>query len=181
VADWPRIARRIRVPTGFVVAGVYLWFAAPSAGSLALGAVLIIPGLLLRGLASGYVQKNEALTTGGPYAHTRNPLYLGSFVLALGFALSGRNVWVGAAMVAVFLAVYLPVIRAEESYLQHQFSEFADYARQVPRLLPRLTPWARREGGFSWTLYWKHREYNATLGSAVMMAALAAKWHWMSA
>ena len=74
--NWGRVARRIRVPLGFAFALVFLWLARPTPMFLLLGLVLVVPGLLLRGYASGYVKKNAELTTTGPYAYTRNPLYL---------------------------------------------------------------------------------------------------------
>ena len=177
---WTKIARRIRVPLGFAFTVFYLWLATPTGVSMLIGFALIIPGLAIRALASGHVQKNEQLATTGPYAFTRNPLYLGSLILAVGFAISARNWWIGAGLILIFLAIYLPVIRGEETFLGEQFPEFAEYARQVPRLLPRLSSFSGGRGTFSWDLYWKHREYNATLGAAAMMAALTAKLLWIS-
>ena len=176
---WAKIARRIRVPLGFAFTGVYLWLAAPTAASLLIGFALIVPGLAVRALASGHVQKNEQLATTGPYAYTRNPLYLGSLILAVGFAISARNWWIGIGLVLMFLAIYLPVIRGEEAFLREHFPEFQDYARVVPRLLPRLSAFQDNRGTFSWDLYWKHREYNAALGSLALLSALAAKLFWM--
>jgi protein-S-isoprenylcysteine O-methyltransferase Ste14 len=174
--SWPKIARRIRVPLGFAFAVLYFWLAEPTWRWLGLGAVLIVPGLLVRALASGHVRKNEALATTGPYAHTRNPLYLGSLLMGIGFAVAARSWWVGAALVAMFFAIYLPVIRGEEEFLRGKFPEFEEYARQVPRMLPRLTPFAGDGGGgFSFPLYVQHREYNALLGALAMAAALVAK------
>jgi protein-S-isoprenylcysteine O-methyltransferase Ste14 len=144
-----------------------------------IGSVLIIPGLVIRALASGHVRKNEQLATTGPYAYTRNPLYLGSLILAVGFALSARSWWIGAGLILVFLSIYLPVIHGEEAFLREHFPEFAEYARQVPRLVPRLSSLDGGQRAFSWDLYWKHREYNATLGSLAMVAALTAKLLWM--
>ena len=172
---WSRIARRIRVPLGFAFAAVYLWLATPTATSLLIGSALVIPGLVIRGLASGHVQKNEQLTTTGPYAYTRNPLYLGSLILAVGFAIISRNLWIGVGLIVIFVAIYLPVIRGEEAFLRQQFVEFTEYARQVPRLWPRFSSFSTKPGSFYWDLYWKHREYNATLGSALIMAAMVAK------
>jgi protein-S-isoprenylcysteine O-methyltransferase Ste14 len=177
---WAKIARRIRVPLSFAFTALYLWLATPTALSVLIGSALIIPGLAIRALASGHVQKNEQLTTTGPYAYTRNPLYLGSLILAVGFAISARNWWIGAGLVLMFLAIYLPVIRGEEEFLREHFPEFAEYAREVPRLLPRLNYSGEAPGRFSWDLYWKHREYNATLGSAALLAALMAKLLWIS-
>ena len=87
-AGWPAIARRIRVPLGFVLAIVYWWLAHPRWWSLIAGACIVLPGIWLRAVASGHVQKNQEVTTTGPYAHTRNPLYLGSIIMAAGFALA---------------------------------------------------------------------------------------------
>lgn len=173
MAEWSRIARRIRVPLGFAFAFLYLWLARPTWRFLALGAVLIIPGLLVRALASGHVRKNEALATSGPYAYIRNPLYLGSLLVGIGFAVAARSWWVGVALVVMFLAIYVPVIRDEEKFLREKFPEFDAYARSVPRMLPRLTP-ARSEekSEFSIDLYLKHREWNALLGSALLIVAL---------
>lgn len=179
MAEWSRIARRIRVPLGFVFAVLYFWLARPTWRFLALGAIVILPGLLTRALASGHVRKNEVLTTSGPYAHTRNPLYLGSLLIGIGFAVAARSWWVGIALVVLFFAIYVPVIRGEEAFLRDEFPEFEEYARNVPRMFPRITPHslAAREsaGGFSFDLYRKHREYNALLGAVAMIAGLIAK------
>jgi protein-S-isoprenylcysteine O-methyltransferase Ste14 len=177
---WAKIARRIRVPLSFAFAILYFWLAKPTVISMLVGAGVIIPGLLVRALASGHVQKNEQLATAGPYAYTRNPLYLGSLILAGGFALAARSWWIAGILVIMFFAIYLPVIRGEEVFLRDRFREFENYARQVPRLLPRLTASENSGGAFSWDLYWKHREYNAILGAVGMMAALVAKFIWMS-
>jgi protein-S-isoprenylcysteine O-methyltransferase Ste14 len=177
MAEWSGIARRIRVPLGFVFAVLYFWLARPTWRFLALGAVLIVPGLLIRALASGHVRKNETLTTSGPYAYTRNPLYLGSLLIGVGFAIAARSLWVGIALVVLFFAIYLPVIRGEETFLRQKFPEFEEYARRVPRILPRLGPQSSAESAaeFSAALYRKHREYNALLGTLAMMVALVAK------
>lgn len=180
MASWSAIARRIRVPLGFGFAVVYLWLAQPSVRSMMLGAALMVPGLVVRGLASGHVQKNEELTTAGPYAYTRNPLYLGSFILALGCAVAARSWWIVVVMAVMLAAIYLPVIRAEEAYLREHFPQFAEYERAVPRFWPRLSAFREARGTFSWDLYRKHREYNAIIGSVVMVAALAAKLLWFS-
>ena len=175
MASWARVARRIRVPLGFAFAALYLWLARPVVRSLLLGLVFVAMGLALRALASGHVQKNEQLTVTGPYAYTRNPLYLGSMILAIGFVIAARSLWVTLILVIFFGAIYLPVIRAEEQYLAHRFPDFADYASRVPRLLPRMSLAGDSGRNFSWALYWKHREYNATLGSVAILAALVAK------
>ena len=180
MAEWSGIARRIRVPLGFAFAAFYLWIAHPSWKSIGLGTLIAIPGVLLRALASGHVKKNEELTTTGPYAYTRNPLYLGSLIMAIGFALAARSVWVLIIIVLMFLVIYLPVIRGEEVFLRSTFPAFEEYARSVPRLLPRARAFGQAPGSFSRQLYWQHREYNAVLGTAALMAALVAKLLWGS-
>jgi len=179
MAEWPRIARRVRVPLGFAFALLYFWLARPTWRSMALGAIGVVPGLLIRALASGHVHKNESLATSGPYAYTRNPLYLGSLLIGLGFAVAASSWWVGVALVVMFFAIYVPVIRDEEAFLRRTFPEFEEYARGVPRMFPRFTRAASASGEdraeFSWDLYLKHREYNALLGAVAMLAALIAK------
>jgi|SRR5579862_2347661 len=176
MAEWSRVARRIRVPLGFAFAVLYFWLAKPTWKFLALGLALVIPGLLIRALASGHVRKNEALATSGPYAYTRNPLYLGSLLIGIGFALAARSWWIAIALIAMFFAIYLPVIRGEEKFLREKFPEFEQYAQRVPRMLPRLTPASGEpSGGFSPELYMKHREWNALLGALAMSALLIAK------
>ncbi len=178
MASWSAIARRVRVPLGFAFAILYLWLAKPTLKSLLIGAALIIPGLLVRALASGHLQKNEQLATSGPYAYTRNPLYLGSLILAIGFALASRSWWIVLGIILLFFVIYVPVIRGEEVFLRQRFPEFDEYARRVPVLLPRVR-FRQRSGSFAWDLYWKHREYNATLGSALIMVVLLAKMFWL--
>jgi len=179
---WQRIARRIRVPMGFCFAAVFLWLARPSGVTLAVSLALVLPGLWLRGYAAGYVRKNAELTTTGPYGYTRNPLYLGSMMIAFGFAVAGGQVWIGIALAGLFLAIYLPTIRSEEAYLRGVFPGFDAYAARVPRLLPRLTPASfpsateglgQDRGAFSRALYLHHREYNALMGAGAIYLALA--------
>lgn len=165
---------------GFVFAAVFLWQARPGVRSMMASVLLVAPGLWLRGYASGYVKKNAELATTGPYAHTRNPLYLGSMLIAFGFAAASASWVILIALAALFAAIYIPTIQSEETYLREHFAEFEAYARSVPRLLPRLTAardaGAETAGGFSWELYGKHREYNALIGAGAIYAALAVKF-----
>ena len=175
--QWQKFARRARVPLGFVVAAIFLIFARPRWHSLAWSLLLVLPGLWLRAYASGYVKKNAELTCTGPYAYTRNPLYLGSMGIAFGFAVAAGQVLLGLLLVVMFLAIYVPTILSEETFLRITFSGFDEYARRVPRLLPRLTPArfgnANSGGGrFSTERYGHHREYNALVGAAAIYVAL---------
>ena len=175
MADWSRVARRIRVPLGFLFAVFYIWAARPGWRSIAFGFLVAIPGIALRALASGHVKKNEELTTTGPYAYVRNPLYLGSFLMAIGFIIAAQSLWILLMVMIMFFGIYLPVIRGEEAYLRAVFPNFDAYAKNVPRLWPRLRPYGDGASGFSSKLYWQHREYNAVLGTAAIMAALVVK------
>jgi protein-S-isoprenylcysteine O-methyltransferase Ste14 len=173
--SWSRIARRIRVPLGFIFAVVFVLLARPGRTSLIVGALVLLPGLVLRGLASGHVQKDKQLTTSGPYAYTRNPLYLGSLMLAAGFAIAARSWWIVGIMLLMFAVIYIPVIAGEERYLRQAFPEYDDYARHVPRFLPRLTRYGSQRSAYSAARYWKHREYQASLGCAAILAILILK------
>jgi protein-S-isoprenylcysteine O-methyltransferase Ste14 len=174
---WQKIARRVRVPLGFVVAAVFLVFARPTWHTLAWSLLLVLPGLWLRGYAAGYVKKNAELTRTGPYAHTRNPLDLGSMGIAAGFAVAAGQLWLGLLLVVMFLAIYVPTILSEEIFLRGAFPSFEEYAGKVPRLLPRLTAarFADTDAGvgrFSEQRYRHHREYNALMGAVAIYAAL---------
>ena len=180
--NFRKLAQRIRVPAGFLLAPLLLIAAHPSPRSLAVGAVLSLVGLAIRAWASGYLKKNQELTTTGPYAHTRNPLYLGTFIMALGVALSTASWWFLAVFVALYLLIYIPVMAAEAETLDKLFpSDFASYRSRVPMFLPRLTParagGVRATGGsrFSLAQYVKHREYRAAAGVLLIYALLAGK------
>jgi protein-S-isoprenylcysteine O-methyltransferase Ste14 len=179
--SWSRVATRSRVPLGFIFAAAYFWFARPTWMSLGAGFAVAIVGVLVRALASGHIRKNAELATTGPYAYTRNPLYLGSIIIAVGFIIAARNPWVGIGALAMFAFIYLPVIIAEEKYLQSAFPGYDRYAHEVPRFLPRLSPYragAEVDDGsahFSSALYLRHREYNAALGAVLMLGALVLK------
>jgi protein-S-isoprenylcysteine O-methyltransferase Ste14 len=175
ISNWSRVARRIRVPLSFLFAVAYLVFARPTWDSLLAGGLLLLPGLLLRGLASGYVQKDRQLTTSGPYAYTRNPLYLGSLIMAFGFFVAAQNPWILPMLFLLFAVIYVPVIAGEEQYLRQTFPEYDDYARHVPRFLMRVTAYGKQRGAFSAERYWKHREYQALIGCAVVLAILVVK------
>jgi len=188
---WQKVARRIRVPLGFLTAAVYVVEVVRQAAhptAIAWSLALVLPGLALRALASGTVKKNQELCVTGPYAYTRNPLYLGSTLIAAGFALALLSWPLALLLAAGFAAIYIPVIVSEEKFLRATFPEFDGYCRNVPRFIPRLThapfPPAPGQadvsqpvtkaatGGFSFALYLKHREYNSALGAALLYLSL---------
>jgi protein-S-isoprenylcysteine O-methyltransferase Ste14 len=179
---WQRVARRIRVPLGFLTAALYLfelWRREPRPAAVGWSLLLVLPGLWLRAYASGYVKKNRELTQTGPYAYTRNPLYLGSILIAAGFAVALLSWPVAAMLAAMFLIIYVPVIASEERFLRSNFSDFDAYCHRVPRLIPRLTaaaPSTRQTevsaGKFSLDLYLRHREYNSAIGATLLYLSL---------
>lgn len=175
---WSRIARRIRVPLGFLFAAFYLWRAHPTWTSVVAGLAIACLGIGFRAVASGHVEKDRELATTGPYAYVRNPLYLGSIIIGIGFAIAARDIWVGVALIAYFAIIYVPVIRGEQNFLRSRFPAYDEYTRRVPSLLPR-TLWLRGlSDGFSRELYFRHREYNSLLGAAAVVVVLVAKILW---
>ena len=169
--------QRWRVPLGFACAFVFLYFASPTVWTLIAGAAVALPGLLLRAWASGHLRKNETLATTGPYAYTRNPLYLGSFLLGLGFTIAAGQVLLVIIFVVMLLGIYLPVMRVESATLAILFGKkYERYAKEVPLLFPRFSPYRRTvDAHFDRKLYLRYREYRAALGVVIVWTLLAAK------
>jgi len=170
-SDYRKTLQRIRVTCGYIFAIVFLIFCRPTAISLLVGVPVAVVGLLIRAWACGHLRKQKELDTSGPYAFTRNPLYLGSFLITAGFGIASGVWWLALIAVIFFLSIYLPVINVETSELEKVIGEpYIDYGRHVPRFLPRLTPWKKSDKPFDFQLYLKNGEYNAALG--VLAAAL---------
>lgn len=171
------INRKVRLRIGFLFAIAYLVFARPTPGSLLLGLPVAFIGLLIRGWAAGHIVKGEQLTTTGPYAHTRNPLYFGSFMLAAGFALAAH--WsLLLIVIALFAFIYGPTIEKERAEISGKFPEaYAQYEANVPAFTPRLTPWQEQTGkeSFSFSLYMRQREWQAALAFVAVTAWLVAR------
>jgi len=160
---------RLRVPSGFLLVIVFAWFSRPTPFSMACGVPLSLAGLVLRAWAAGCLAKNRQLATGGPYAYTRNPLYIGTLLVAAGLAVAACSIGLAGLFAAVFLLVYLPLIQNEEQHLRKTFPEYAEYAERVPALIPRLAPRANPAGEnaanpFRAGLYLMNQEYQAGLG-----------------
>ena len=171
------LAKKLRLPLGFLLAALYLWLAPGyvTREKLVVGAIIAALGLLVRGWASGHIMKNQRLATTGPYAFTRNPLYFGSFLIALGFAVAAH--WTLVVLVVAFwVLIYAPTMLREKGTMMREFpAEYPEYERNVPAFLPRPTPWRRTgvEGGsYSFALYMKHGEWKALLGYLFAVAWL---------
>jgi len=173
--------QRWRVPLGFACAALFFLLAQPRPATLIVGGLVALPGLALRAWATGHLRKNDALANTGPYAYTRNPLYLGSFVIGLGFTIAAGRLVLGLVFAALFLGIYVPVMRVETRTLDELFGKnYQDYAAAVPLFLPRVTGYraAAAKAKFDPALYRRYREYQAAIGLVVAWLVLAIKWYW---
>lgn len=173
---YSEVAKRLRLPLGFVLGIAYLIFARPTPLTLLVGGAIALVGVLIRGWASGHISKNERLATTGPYAHTRNPLYFGSFLIAAGFAVAVH--WALLLLVVAFFAlIYAPTMQRERANIAGRFPDaYEVYAANVPAFVPRPTPWKATHpddaGDFSLDLYMKHGEWKAGLTYVLVMGWL---------
>jgi protein-S-isoprenylcysteine O-methyltransferase Ste14 len=171
--------QRWRVPLGFLCAAIFFLLSRPRPLTLAIGGTIALPGLALRAWATGHLRKNDALAVTGPYAFTRNPLYLGSFLIGVGFTIASGRFVLGIVFAALFLGIYVPVMRVESATLAQLFGErYQRYLKAVPLFLPRLSPYRDGTKGiarFDASLYKRYREYQAALGLVVAWALLALK------
>ena len=169
--------QRWRVPLGFLCAALFFVFAKPRAWTLIAGGAVALVGLLIRAWAAGHIRKNSQLAVSGPYAYTRNPLYFGSFVLGLGFTIAAARPLLALLFIALFLGIYLPVMRVEEADLAKLFGDdYKLYARSVPLFFPSLLPHRSERAArakFDAALYLRYREYRAALGVLVALGLLA--------
>jgi protein-S-isoprenylcysteine O-methyltransferase Ste14 len=158
---------------GYVVGIAAFWFARPQIRWLLSGVAIAVCGLVVRGYAAGHLRKHQQLAVSGPYAFTRNPLYLGSVLLAAGFSVASHS-WISTLLLAAYLSVFYPaVIRREQGELKLLYgAAFIEYAAQVPAFWPRLSPGTVSVERFSWPLYRQNREYEAAIGLLVAMAIL---------
>jgi protein-S-isoprenylcysteine O-methyltransferase Ste14 len=164
---------------GYPVGIAAFWFARPQMRWLFCGVGIAICGLLLRGYAAGHLRKHKQLAVSGPYAFTRNPLYLGSVLLAAGFSVASHS-WISTLLLAAYLAIFYPVvIRREQAELKLLYGDaFVEYASRVPAFFPRLSPVRASTERFSWPLYRQNREYEAAIGLALAMAILCVLMLW---
>jgi protein-S-isoprenylcysteine O-methyltransferase Ste14 len=166
---------RLRVPLGYAAGAVVLILARPTTLTIALGLLIAVLGEVVRLWASGHIEKTRRLATGGPYAHTRNPLYVGSLLLAVGIAVAAASPWAILAIVLYFLAFYPSVMREEARFLAAKFGdEYAGWARDVPAFVPRLRPAGPRGSRFSWERVRANREWRTAhaLPAALVLIAL---------
>ncbi|MBP1597187.1 MAG: putative protein-S-isoprenylcysteine methyltransferase-like protein [Acidobacteria bacterium] len=176
VSSWGAIAQKVRVPAGTVLGVVFLLLMHPSRNSLVIGGAITSAGALIRVWAAGYIDKGKELAKDGPYALTRNPLYFGSFFMALGVLLAGQGYWLLVPFVAFFLAMYYPVMKKEEEeLLQGYGGEFLEYARRVPMFFPSFRIASASSSSFLWSRVLKNREHRTLMGLGLIEIILILK------
>lgn len=168
------LVARLRVPFGFVLVLAFAWFARPTLRSIAAGLPVSLLGLALRAWAAGHLEKDRDLTQSGPYAYVRNPLYIGTLLVAAGLVIAAGQAGLALLFGAVFVLVYLPAIQLEEQHLRDLFPAFEEYAKRVPALWPTMHPRLSAQA-FRAGLYVYNREYQALLGFAAGVALLCVK------
>jgi len=171
------VLSRWRIEVGFVLGSIVLVTANPTRTSIAAGLPVLLAGLGLRGWGRGHLTRRAHLTQSGPYAFVRHPLYVGSFLLGLSFAIMTGIVWLSLLFPLIFTAMYLPKALREEAFLRERYGdEYAAYADRVGRFFPhlrRVPPAFRGAQQFSWERVFGHREQLTWLGA---LAALGLMW-----
>ncbi len=171
MAAFYKALARYRVPVSLLFVIAYLITSKLSFTFFYFGLPLIIAGESLRIWASGYLHKATKLTTSGPYAFVRNPLYVGNFLLGLGFILIAWNLFLFIVFVLLFVFLYYITIRFEEQRLLKLFdTHYLHYRQYVPSIIPRLPPYKGEKEKFKWTQVKKNREYRAIIGISVLFA-----------
>ncbi len=166
--------QRFRVPGGFALLAAFVVLSHPTAESIVWGLPVCLAGMALRAWAAGHLAKNEQLAQSGPYAYTRNPLYLGSLLVTAGMLVAAQSAALAVLFTLAFVLIYLPVMQQESDHLRQIFPGYEDYARRVPLLLPG----ARATAGtspFRAALYRRNKEWKAVWGWLTGIALLAAK------
>jgi hypothetical protein len=171
---------RWRVRLSYPCAILVLWFARPTPHSILWGAPIGLVGLFIRARAAGHLHKQEVLTVSGPYAYTRNPLYLGSAILSLSAVIATWS-WISAVILCAYFALFYSIVmRREEAELhKHHGAAFDEYAKAVPLFFPRLTPTTLSfagAGSFSFAQYKKNHEYRAAIGFLLLLTLLILIW-----
>lgn len=179
MGSWKKLAQKMRVPVGTVLGVVFIIHmykgSPPSERSLWVGGIIALAGAVLRLWAAGHIEKGRVLTQGGPYALTRNPLYLGSFIMALGVIIAGQGYWLLPVFGVFYTSFYIPVMKAEEQELLSGYSErFVDYAARVPLFFPGLRMGAWHASEFRWARVVRNREHRTATGLVLMIAMLVA-------
>jgi len=177
-APWQSIVQNHRVTISAILVLLMVGFVEPSRWSLLAGLPLIFAGEAFRLWASGHIHKMSEVTDTGPYALCRHPLYLGHFLIAAGFCISGNVVWVAILVLAGFWLIFQPTMQREDEMLEEKFgSTYEEYRHRIPGFWPQ---WSGRalQGGHSWPLVRQHREWNNVLGLLLALGLVAGIGIW---
>ena len=178
--------RTLRLRAVWLLVIPFFVFARPTPRALVMGGILASLGTAIRAWAAGTIRKDRELTVTGPYAHTRNPLYLGSFLIGVGVTIAGGLWEFTVIFLAFFVVVYGRTMQGEAELLSQRFGGgYAEYVRNVPLLVPRASPYrvppteeGDGSGGFTLERWRRNREYEALMGVAAAFVLLAAKMIW---
>ncbi len=173
----PELISRLRVRTGSLIAVAVLLLATPTWPSVLVGIFLSALGLVVRTWASGHLRKEKKLAVSGPYRYSRNPLYLGNFILGIGIAAGAYSWWV-LAIAGLYFALFYPILILEEKKRMKELfpQEYEEYGKKVPLFFPSFRK--RNDSSpekFSWLLYKQNKEYRALLGTAAFWLLLITK------
>ena len=165
MAEIWRTLARWRVTLGYMLGVAVWWFAQPTWRSLAIGAAVGALGEGVRIWAAGHLEKGREVTTSGPYAITRHPLYLGSSLMGAGFAIAANRVPIAVLVFAYLTITIIAAIRSEEAHLTEKFgAAYPEYREGRTTAPPRR---------FSFERAWRNREYRALLGFVAVLGLLA--------
>jgi len=171
----------VRLKIVWLLLPVLLYLSTPSFFSLFCGIGVGLVGLGIRFWAAGFINKFSELATLGPYAHTRNPLYLGSLLIGLSFTVASGQVSIVLVCLAFFWLVYIPKARREAIELEKKFGDrYRTYANSVPLVVPRFAAYrapfvGRSSERFSLRRYLANREWEAFLGTSLVFILLLLK------
>ncbi len=175
-----KLLQKFRVPLGFIFAAVFLIFAKPTPTLMIIGISIAFIGLLIRSWSAGHIRKNKELAVSGPYRFTRNPLYLGSFLLGFGFMVTSGLWWLILLFIILYLGIYFPVMSVESDELTTIFGDkYKEYAAKVSMFFPWFSSYASDGKKFEKELYMRYREYQASLGFLAICGILAIKMYFL--
>jgi len=172
-----KIIYRWRVRTGFICLILAIILGRPNLPSFLAGIGICSLGLLIRSWSSGHLRKEKELAISGPYRYTRNPLYLGNFVIGIGVVIATCSWWILGIFIAYFILFYPLAIRKEKERMKELFPrEYDEYKKKAPLFFPSWKPFPLAgKNKFSWKLFRKNKEWRALIGALLFWLTLAFK------
>jgi len=172
-----KIVYRWRVRAASIGLILTIIFARPDLTSFLTGLGICFLGLLIRTWSAGHLSKEKELAISGPYQYTRNPLYLGNFVIGISVAFAARSWWVLGYFAAYFLLFYPLAIKREMKRMKEFFpGEYDEYKKKTPLFFPSWKSFSLSgKNKFNWTLFRKNKEWRALIGAFLFWVILALK------